>query len=177
MIIQRKCIILLWGLLFYLFGLAHLEFSSTAMSFDVKKNLNFLLPQGWGFFTKNPQEVYVLVYEISDYVDRPLRNLTIQNTAKENLYGLSRNSRFVGYEISKILGNVPREAWGNGTGLVKDYLSDTTFFIKIDQPLFTFDLEKEYILVQYKPVPYAWATNDQEKHRPFLAAKIMLVKE
>ncbi|MEM0941858.1 MAG: SdpA family antimicrobial peptide system protein [Bacteroidota bacterium] len=165
-------IISLWVVLFYILGISHVKHSE-GLGFAIKRNVSFLLPQGWGFFTRNPRETILEVYQIQEN-DNKMSKVLTKNTSIKNHFGLSRNNRYIGYEMSKLIGYIPKGAWLNGVGHVKDNLPDTTFLIESEHSFKTFKPQTDYLILQYKPIPISWASQNQEKYRPYLAARIKL---
>jgi len=169
-------IVLFWILVFYTLGISHVRYSEN-FNYVFKKNVNFAFPQGWGFFTRNPREAHFEIYEIAKESGN-ISQLLHKNTSFKNLCGLSRNNRYIGYELSKLIGYIPKAAWKNRAGFVlTENLPDTTYTLEVNELLQTFDSDREYLFVQFKPIPYAWASQNQEQHRPYLAARIKIKKD
>lgn len=171
-ILPQSIIVFLWILLFYILGISHVKHSE-GFDYSLKRNVNFILPQGWGFFTRNPREAILEIYEIKKNDNGMVKILT-KNTSWKNWFGLSRNNRFIGYEMSKLIGHIPKEAWINGVGFVENNIPDTTFSIESKHSFKIFKPQTDYLIYQFKPIPIAWASQDQEKYRPYLAARIKL---
>lgn len=60
-----------------------------------------LIPQGWGFFTKDPQEARVHYYSKSENAE--WKNIDIANSDLENIFGASRSARLRGIEYGSII--------------------------------------------------------------------------
>jgi len=86
------------------------------MLFSVYSDLNYftpgyknskivskLLPEGWGFFTRDPREPIYKLYEISD---EKLTRIDMSNSAASTLLGLSRKNRRINIEFLRIKGLV-----------------------------------------------------------------------
>ena len=64
-----------------------------------------LFPQGWSFFTRNPLEEKLFLYD-TDF------NLIPQNVSgKNNWYGLKRNIQSEGLEVALLFAKVPDSVW------------------------------------------------------------------
>ena len=59
-----------------------------------------LIPQGWAFFTRDPREAQVLIYEIGK--NNALTNLEQKHSSYKNLFGLSRKSSKIMIELQLI---------------------------------------------------------------------------
>lgn len=170
--LSQYVIIFLWVFFFYVLGISHVRHSE-GFSYSFKRSVSFVIPQGWGFFTRSPREAVLETYRIPKG-DRDMIEVLNKNTSWRNWFGLSRNNRFIGYEMSNLIGHIPREAWHSGVGFIADNIPDTTFSIDVKQPFKTFKRHTDYLLVQHKPIPITWVSQDQEKYRPYLVARVKL---
>jgi hypothetical protein len=124
---------------------------------DVKKVINYLIPQGWSFFTRSPREdlveIAILNDEIQDYIYYDLRSRS------KSYYGLDRINRYIAYEISMIL-----------EGLKFKYKSDNIFndpkyrdsTLVITNNKLKYLPKSTYKLTLRKVKPWAWASFDYE---------------
>ncbi|NQD39283.1 SdpA family antimicrobial peptide system protein [Glutamicibacter halophytocola] len=72
-----------------------------AESEPAKRAFSQFYPQGWGFFTKPPDDPEITVYEIQ--ADGTPRYASIMPNARaENLYGISRAQRAQGPEVANL---------------------------------------------------------------------------
>ncbi|MBX2898011.1 MAG: SdpA family antimicrobial peptide system protein [Cyclobacteriaceae bacterium] len=70
--------------------------------------LRSFLPEGFGFFTRNPQEEFPVIFrEIND----TLIILTKPNGSPSNFFGLKRNQRTMFAELGSIVQDIPIEDW------------------------------------------------------------------
>jgi antimicrobial peptide system SdpA family protein len=74
-----------------------------------------IVPQGWAFFTRDPQEASWLVYRPDG--DRWVRALGTNSDA-QYLFGLDRTQRAQEMELQSLLGQVPSSAWVSGRSKV-----------------------------------------------------------
>ncbi|MCZ9292782.1 SdpA family antimicrobial peptide system protein [Corynebacterium lehmanniae] len=73
----------------------------SSLSFIEKEKLTAIVPQGWGFFTKNPQEERLNFYKRTPQGEWVADDTA--NASSTNLFGASRKSRLRGLELSKLL--------------------------------------------------------------------------
>ncbi|MBC6425565.1 MAG: SdpA family antimicrobial peptide system protein [Ekhidna sp.] len=147
------------------------------INYSNKKSIVFTLPQGWGFFTKNPQSLSANCYLIEG---NKLERKTVSNSSWKNLFGLARKSRYYGFELSQILNVIPANQWINSKGNFReiDFINHPTFVIKNeDLNLLVYEYSKKYLIVLNKPIPFAWAQMNQEEYQPFKYIVIELFKE
>lgn len=80
---------------------------STEIPDTARKTVLRIAPQGWAFFTRDPQSVYIAAYRLtSDGYDDAM--ITPQGRV-ENLWGISRRARAQGPEIAQLADEV--ETW------------------------------------------------------------------
>jgi antimicrobial peptide system SdpA family protein len=121
------------------------------------------LPEGWGFFTKSPQDEMVDLYvnesgqwsKIDLRVNRPTY-----------YFGTSREARMLGFEISILLSKIESDSlWLENTNI--DSIDFPTEFINVNNQYLNLLKDGEYALVKRKIVPWAWrniVTNKQVKY-------------
>lgn len=128
----------------------------------VQKHIGTIFPEGWGFFTKNPRDPLLEVYEVKNDI---LTLTTIKNQSAQNIFGLSRKSRIVGYESSMIANEVLPKYWSKDKmGNLHQLKMDTIFSIKNNNNKY---LKKGiYLFVTYEMVPFAWAKQNQNANNP-----------
>jgi antimicrobial peptide system SdpA family protein len=164
-----------WFLLIYGVVITY-SLPTPIIKYDIKKNLITALPQGWGFFTRNPQEATVEAYA---YSNSELELISKGNTSLSNMLGFSRKSRYIGYELGTLLRHVPKKAWVNEKGeyLKNEIPPDPTIILSTDsiQQSLKFFPKGEYVFYQYKMIPFAWANNSQEQYRPYLVARLRII--
>lgn len=135
--------------------------------------MNTILPQGWGFFTRNPKETKYHLYSLENEVPKLLNK---KNTSVPNLFGLSRKYRRLAYEFGKIYTSIKDEHW---TGLGKAHYSELKFdnvdTFYLDQSFFLIK-EGRYRIVKYEIVPWAWANQKPEDKSRFYANVRILKK-
>jgi antimicrobial peptide system SdpA family protein len=144
------------------------------IKYEMKKNLTFLWPQGWGFFTRDPQEAIISAYKLEN---GELTMLTVKNSSLENYLGFSRNTRFVTRELATILGSLPKDRWKTGKGDFKNQIPakpDTTVTVKEN---FRFFQDGDYVFCQHNIIPLAWANMHQEKYQPYLILRVRILHE
>lgn len=136
-----------------------------------KEFINKIFPQGWGFFTKDPQDFELNIYKIRN---GKLEKIKTLNQSLENKFGFSRSSRMIGYEMSTIAQEIKSTEWIQNTdNNIYSSLKNSTIVIN-NKVKFRYFSRGSYLIQLYKPVPYAWAKQNQEKYNPFSVAKIQI---
>lgn len=146
---------------FLIFGdfIAHQEESTLKLNHQVKTFFKRVLPQGWAFFTKDPQEEKLTVYKLED---GEYQLFIKGNPAPANLFGLSRKGRRLAYEFSIILSQFKKDNWTPKKGceipdpnhLIKETLFNDDERVANVQP-------GTYLAILEKPIPWAWKKNFQ----------------
>lgn len=166
----KNLLILSWTLCAFLIFFSSMK-SQLILSENVKNITNIIFPQGWGFFTKNPQDFALNIYRIKN---RKLEILNVNNQSLKNSFGFSRSARLIGYELSTIVSDIPNKVWvKNKTGDIYDNINDKTILIN-NRPYFNHIKKGDYLIKLYKPIPFAWANDNQEKFNPFSVVKIKI---
>jgi antimicrobial peptide system SdpA family protein len=120
-----------------------------------------MVPEGWAFFTKNPREENIVLFNKQG--DK-WKLKTIRTGSSENLYGLNRNSRMGSQELGMILLNLGEPNWKNIKGKINDpanlLILDTMKAKEVvtisRYPLFS----GVYVVQQAGLVPWAWYTSN-----------------
>ncbi|MDC8101450.1 SdpA family antimicrobial peptide system protein [Chryseobacterium rhizosphaerae] len=160
---------------FWIFIIAIIFFSSlksqVVLGEKLKMQINTLFPEGWSFFTRDPQEPLLEAYKIEN---NKLLDIPLSNSSKENLFGFSRKSRVQGFEASIIISDVPSKLWIEDTGNnYEKHISDRAFSIRLKKSNNYFK-KGLYLFVLKKPIPWAWANKNQEKFTPYSSIKVNL---
>lgn len=120
------------------------------------------MPQGWGFFTKDPRDNQLDVYKIEN---EKIKRVTIKNFSMKTYFGVSRKARFIGYESAQIINSIDEKYWKSDIfGNLSELNNDIIF--KYDNDSLKYLTKGTYIFITYKVIPYKWAKNNQEKNNP-----------
>lgn len=139
-------------------------FSESVISASSEKNVLIkILPQGWSFFSKSPRDDEFVV------LDPDTLELAVQwpNASAANFLGLSRYGRAQGIEAGTLSFQVPNDQWqvcsGDLNGCVQQ--GERTV-IEVVNTTPNPSLCSTYLLVQRKPVPWAWANITTPEEQP-----------
>ena len=170
-------VVVFLGLLAGVFGAAFFSvlpstsFNPLKFSYHYSSFIYTLLPQGWGFFTRDPLEEQTLVYrpQGSDF-----RLVNKSSGEPSYLFGLSRVSRRQNIELGQIIATIPAQAWTPCSSRnLSSCLSDSLVVRKnaFKSPLVT----GEYVLVSTPPLPWAWSHARKPVVIPFKTARLYVV--
>lgn len=167
-------IILFWLSIFFL--VAESTVGYTVLNIPTKtKNVVFQkLPQGWGFFTKNPREEHLLIYKTELLYPELFSK---KNFTLSNFFGISRKNRFLQYKLISKLGNTKKSGWINcnyPSILNCDFETTKIIEVKKDENY----LIGEYYLFRGKPIPWAWSKSKINlKNYQYKAIQFCIVDE
>ncbi len=113
-----------------------------------------LLPQGWAFFTANPQSVYPQPYERSGdgtWVDK-----VSSLAAPSALFGLNRSLRALSAESSLLLRSVPARSWRTCTDQPARCLLTAPVAARVVNTSPLEDLCGDVGFARQQALPWAW---------------------
>lgn len=139
------------------------------------KEIQFLFPQGWAFFTKDPREEHTIFYKIDK---NNLQELDFKNGAMNSSFGISRKNRIMLIEIAQIVNQIDSVSWVDLKS--KEDLNtykDTTKSLEVINFVNKAELENgDYMIVKQRPVPWSWRENKDNLFMPAKGVKIKLKK-
>lgn len=127
-----------------------------------KNNAFQIIPQGWGFFTRNPREAILVVYQKSG---DSLHKITQPNFSSANLYGLSRKGRLRQMQFGNLI--LPYNSqWQNCTNMViSECVADTVHTVENSfQPS---SPKGEFFIQKKATLPWAWSRNRKALPNPY----------
>ncbi|MDC9722978.1 MAG: SdpA family antimicrobial peptide system protein [Urechidicola sp.] len=136
-------------------------------SFKSKTTIFSFIPQGWGFFTRDPREDIINVYERRN--DKIIK-VTKTNSSVESYFGISRKNRLKNIELGIITSQIKNEHWAVGAKSnfsLTDIATDTITHNFKPQNFFG-----EYYLVKQERIPWAWSKNYKNLVMPYKYVKI-----
>jgi antimicrobial peptide system SdpA family protein len=146
-------LILFWLVVVFVIASASVPFNPLSMSKSGGAKIARILPEGWGFFTRDPNEPSVLVYKKDQSGE--LKLITPTATDPSYLLGLSRISRRLNFEVSLCLGKIQDSVWEKVEKPTRMNLNTQhcdTIQNKLANPL----LMGDYVFVRQDRVPWAW---------------------
>jgi antimicrobial peptide system SdpA family protein len=170
--IYKSLILLFWIFLAYAIVLNYDPMRVTHQSFKFNKSFHFF-PQGWGFFTKSPQEDLFSFYEINQ---NEVEKISLSNASASNFFGLSKKARLTFAEMSEVLGkiNIKESDWYNSKGIKMDAFVKLPIYdtIAVDDKNLFIHKDKVYLILKYNTIPFSWSEMQQKQNMPYYAIKI-----
>jgi antimicrobial peptide system SdpA family protein len=165
-----SCYLLIFSI-FYLTITSYARVNASLPGYNIKSIFNTLLPEGWGFFTRNPREPIVELYKIER---ERIVKITIQNGSSQNFWGISRKSRKIGMEMSMIAVLIKSESWYGGKGNFRLNIPKSSYIIK--KPKLVYFLSGEYLVVSTDVIPWAWASHSEKIKSNYKIARVNIVE-
>jgi antimicrobial peptide system SdpA family protein len=134
--------------------------------------LRELLPEGWKFFTRNPQEAQILPFALTDGAWTSA-SLT-PNARPVNLFGLDRAGRSQGIELGTLLEQLDAGAWAECEGSPLTCLGNVPVTASLKNPFPRPSLCGELGFVSQKPVPWAWARLGEHVEMPARVVRVVV---
>jgi antimicrobial peptide system SdpA family protein len=114
------------------------------------------LPEGWGFFTRDPREPDLYVYRNSH--NRWETASLGPHSQPRHIFGLSRSSRAQGVELGLLLHRTPHTKWAECRGdPVLCLMAAPT--VTVQNPSSSPTLCNELGVILQPPVPWAWSAH------------------
>jgi antimicrobial peptide system SdpA family protein len=147
-----------------------LEVNPITLPHENRSVMTTLLPEGWKFFTRNPQEAQVRPYALRDgtWASASL----LPNSRARNWLGIDRSGRAQGIEIGLLGESVPADAWVPCDEAPLECLArapvGATFANKSPRPT----LCGAVGFVAQPPVPWAWAHDADHLDMPSRVVRV-----
>lgn len=131
------------------------------------KTLGILSPQGYAFFTRNPQEPQIYIYKFKN--DSITMNISPKSTTSKMLFGISRANRRASLEFNEVFPKLTKWQDYEDINSYNEIIPDTLSLKSID----TRKKQGKYLIIMENRVPWAWSKNLEKGKRKF---KIIYLK-
>ena len=149
-------LVLGWSATVVSITVAALPYNPLTMPFGQERGIKMFVPEGWGFFTRDPREPDLIVLTKSTGSWRILRNMPIASAA--NAFGIDRYPRAQSVELAMILHGVSDADWKGCSVAVETCLDRTAAIPVTDRSPYP-TLRGTLGLVKQEPIPWAWSAN------------------
>jgi antimicrobial peptide system SdpA family protein len=143
---------------------ASIEVNPISLPGEDKETMTSVLPEGWKFFTRNPQEPQIRPYVLQDGAWATASLLP--NSRARNLLGIDRSGRAQSVELGLLSESIPSSAWiaCDEAPLVCLGRAPVAATIRNDFP--NPSVCGAIGLVSQPPVPWAWARSRDHLDMP-----------
>ena len=131
--------------------------------------LNAMFPEGWAFFTRDPQEEQFFLYE---WFGGKLREVPIKNAGPSQLFGIIRRNRAIQSKILRVSNSIDEKYWFHYRGDIKGVPVDslTIFSVDIAQPAVC----GKYLVQARKPLPWPWYASSRSD-KIYLPSRVICI--
>lgn len=164
-------LICIWTLIISFIGLSSLPLNPLSLKRSNQSNILSLLPQGWGFFTRNAREPSILVYR-----QKENKYIRVNKTASDKSYwfGLLKYSRAINREVGSVLKQIPDSAWQNikETNNLLNFKTDSLVIVynSSHNPI----LLGNFLLISQERLPWAWSTKYGKIVMPYRKINVII---
>jgi antimicrobial peptide system SdpA family protein len=156
-------LVMAWSLL--ILYAVHIELPANALDLPfenaIKPPLQAVVPEGWGFFTRDPREARLLPFRNEAGTWRPA--LEGPNGEAWNAFGMNRAARAQGVEMGLIEFAIPTDAWKDCNAEIATCLDPLPVAAQILNPTPGPTLCGEVTFAHRDPVPWAWAASTPDE--------------
>ena len=143
----------------------HIELPANALDLpfegSIKPPLQAVVPEGWGFFTRDPREVRLLPYVREAGAWRAAREGP--NGEPRNAFGFNRAARAQGVEMGLLETSIPTKAWKACATEIAACLDRISAPVQVGNPTPAPTLCGDVGLVHRDPLPWAWAGSEPDE--------------
>lgn len=141
---------------------ASVGFTPFRVKASSKNKVFQMIPQGWGFFTRNPREEKLVVYQKRG---DSLHKITQPNFSSANLYGLSRKGRLRQMQFGNFILSFNSQ-WKNCNSVViSECMADTIYIV--ENNFEHSSLKGEFLIQKQATLPWAWSRNRKVQPNPY----------
>lgn len=163
-IIFSVFLFLFWSIVIAYITLAAVPLNPVSLRFENKMNILSVVPEGWGFFTRNPREPAIFIYK-RDSITNRFSLINYPMPAPQNYFGISRKMRKINIELFSILPTLNDSIWQKG--------ETDAFTLSCDSITSTkgiFDnsaLRGSLLIVKQERLPWAWVNSKNKLIMPY----------
>lgn len=150
-----------------------LEVNPVKLNIDLDNKIFTFVPQGWAFFTRNPREAQIVLYQKNK--NNELIEIPQRHSSCNNLFGLNRKASKLMSELQFIKSKVDVNLYYNTRWNYQEniYSQIPNKMVIIKNQMADPILIGEYVVVFQKAVPWAWTKSIHDIKMP---AKIIRLK-
>lgn len=149
--------------------------SPFSLDFDTKNYSKNLLPEGWGFFTKNPWEELPDIISIVD--GESISNIK-PCSSSEYYFGLARECRMYGAELGDLINKIEDSLWTEGNHLQsKMTFSDKVKTIEVTNNFKDANFFGDFYLVKKERIPWAWSKDYRKIVPKYKYVKVLIRRD
>ncbi|MBS1572100.1 MAG: SdpA family antimicrobial peptide system protein [Bacteroidetes bacterium] len=137
-----------------------------------------IVPEGWAFFTKDPQDEDYILFSKTNDKPPTYKNEILPTSSPKNIFGFNRVSRLKSQELGSAVHLIRDSLWVEIKGSLQ---ANDSLIQKLKPKLLPINskhpyLNGIYIIQKISPIPWAWAKHFKEGFRKSKICKIVFQK-
>ena len=152
-----------WGAFLAAVVVTALPYNALSVSVDLEFGVRSIVPEGWGFFTRDPREPDLYLYRQTG--DGWVPFSTIPLAHPRNLFGISRTPRAIPVELAALLENVAEEDWTECDSDFREHVAELPRR-RVVNKMPNAAITGTVCVVSREPVPWAWASETDSDDLP-----------
>lgn len=156
-------LVVFWGAVLSLLTIVSLPYNPLSIALHVEVGVRALVPEGWGFFTREPRSLDLYLSQRVGDDWRPVPSLPIGHP--RNLFGIDRRPRVIPVELATLLDQVAKSDWrevADPTDLERAAVTG----VRVTNPMKSPLLCGQVRVVSHEPVPWAWFASGETIQMP-----------
>lgn len=127
------------------------------LNINLENKLFTFVPQGWAFFTRNPREAQIVIYQKT--ADNRFEEISQRHSSHNNLFGLKRKASKILSELQFIKREINDSLYQNTMWSYQEkiYSKVPLEVVSVQNQMEDQILCGEYIVIYQKTVPWAWS--------------------
>ncbi|WP_044895062.1 MULTISPECIES: SdpA family antimicrobial peptide system protein [Bacillales] len=138
---------------------------------DHQRFIHKILPQGWGFFSKDPRDPMLNAYPLESDGE----NLVWPNMHQKNWFGLRRTGRAQGIELGTLIAKIPESEYSQCNKDVKSCLDEIPVKFTIKNPTPNPTICGDWGITSEQPIPWAWAKAETKINMPSKVIRVSVI--
>lgn len=173
--LTAAALMFLWGLGGYLVIISSTSFNVMHANQAMTLSTQSIFPQGWAFFTKDPNEPGLMVY--IRFEDQWELSESGPSSSPQYFKGWQRTARTLGWELSLLANQVPVESWLYCPARVElclDSLEHSRSINRASNLLASPNICSDVVFVLQRPLPWAWHRTSSESAMPSRVSRLQV---
>ncbi len=160
-------VICVFGIIVFSYSIhSAMPFNAISLPFENKMYINFFLPQGWKFFTRNPREEDVGVYAKNS--SGQWLPMILPHSSPSNFFGIKKTSRAKSVELGVLLSLLgdSNPSWETCNSSLQNCSEHVSTVGTTNNPSPNPRICGEILLQRKPPVPWAWSSSKKNVIMP-----------
>jgi antimicrobial peptide system SdpA family protein len=141
------------------------------LSYKSTTEIYSVFPQGWAFFTRDPKEDVLIVYDFQNDKEEAVNETA--SLSLGNLLGINRKGRRISIELAAVVNKIPAKAWTKERKRMSiEKLKSLPLVDTVENVLPNPILQGTYVIYRANRKPWAWAKSKTQM--PYKCIKVAI---